>query len=187
MNKYNVNDYLLNCDNLNKFNIKNIYTKPFISKIVLTFPLKNLYSSADILQNNVNIQIKSILLYYLIFSLQAHINFNKQESIKLSKKVVDGDYSLKVEFNSARTILDLLLFTLEKKSEIKNSNFLKEFKNLTFAKKLILNSKDYFLFNFISKSILKLNSFDFNIYFIFKNVNTNFFSKNLYKNIYFFL
>lgn len=97
-------NYLLNCDLINKYNLKSIYKKPKLKKIVLHFPIKQLLS---INSTDNNLQVKAFLVFYIIFFSLSFINFDRS---KISNNLnIDPEYSLKVIISNPEDINLLLL------------------------------------------------------------------------------
>jgi hypothetical protein len=91
------NQYLSNCDLINKYNLKNIYQKPKLNKIILDFSLKNFVDSLNIKENQERfneIQIKSFLFLYLLTGAIPLIN-NKLIVLKNKEVKENVNYSLK--------------------------------------------------------------------------------------------
>jgi hypothetical protein len=96
--KYNI--YLSDCDLINKYLLKSIYSKPVLKKVVLYFSMNNFKAPS----RESNLKIKCFLIFYLCFSLLSYINFFKIKS-------QDVGYSLKVVLSDFNDI-HMLLFTL---------------------------------------------------------------------------
>ena len=120
---YIVSDYLVDYDLIHKYNLKNIYQRPKIKKIVLHFLLKDLLSSTNSVKKITNnIQIKAFFIFYILFSLNSYINIAKTSFNKLLQKNADNEYSLKVILSSRKDINNFLLMFF-----VENSNqFAKE-------------------------------------------------------------
>ena len=106
--KFNIkqNEYLLDCDLINKYCLKSIYKKPKIKKINLHFPLSSFSNTIDS-----NLQVKSMLLFYTFFSLISYINFKKVKLKKSSKSAADANFSLKIILSDKESIY-FFLFNL---------------------------------------------------------------------------
>jgi len=66
---HSVHEYLLNSDLINKYNLRNIYKKPKLKKVVIHFPINNLLQSNSF---GSNLQIKSFfnlsrVIFYFLF------------------------------------------------------------------------------------------------------------------------
>jgi hypothetical protein len=60
------NDYLYNCDFVNKYGIDTIYQKPKLQKITISF-LINQLKKLGIIENDRTVSSKSFLIYYILF------------------------------------------------------------------------------------------------------------------------
>lgn len=112
-NNFIKNQYLLDCDYINKYNLKSIYKKPSINSIVLEFNLKSIlkaYDFTQISEGNTEIQTKSFLFLYLLTSFNPFINSNKLKVIKKSDKN-EPSYSLKAIYSNKED-LNNFLFSL---------------------------------------------------------------------------
>jgi len=80
---HNFNNYLINCDLLNKYNIKNINQTPKLKKIVVELPLEELLKASESSSNseiNDDIQIQSFLILYLLSTFIPYIVFKKSKN-----------------------------------------------------------------------------------------------------------
>lgn len=119
--------YLSNCDIINKYNIKNIYKQPKIKKITLRFFLKDLLSASDFINKtdiNTNIQVKSILFFYILFNSMPSISFQNIKTGKYTKNKIEGDFILQLSLSDYNQ-MNSFLFNLfsENKFFIENSEF----------------------------------------------------------------
>ena len=197
---YIVSDYLVDYDLIHKYNLKNIYQRPKIKKIVLHFLLKDLLSSTNSVKKITNnIQIKAFFIFYILFSLNSYINIAKTSFNKLLQKNADNEYSLKVILSSRKDINNfLLMFFVENSNQFAKENLeifkKKNHKGLEFT-------KNQFCYNFSvpGKSFFDLNDFfrqntkdtnlkDLNIKlsFVFDGVTKTKNINNLIKSISFF-
>ena len=201
-NKFNstLNDYLLNCDLLNKYNLSNIHTRPSLEKIVFHFPLKAFVVGLDNSESNINNQVKAFLLFYIFFSLLSYINFQK---IKVSRgfikgKDTEGSYSLKVVLTNKEDIDSFLInMFIENSSKFQKESIVltkKSFAtsaseqqnlcyNTTVPGKVFLDVEDFF------KNLVKGNNikdFNINISFLYKNKVKLLNDDKLIKNLSFF-
>ena len=169
-------NYLLTCDYINKYDLKNIYKKPKIQSILITCKLKtliNAFNLKNISEKNIEIQIKSFLLFYL-YSTQIPFINNK---IIISKKLINNklNYLIKINLNTVNDINTFLLTLFIENSKIFSLNNIKLLK--TFKQTETGSNKNFFI-------KLPLNLFyDFN--YILKNIITKINTKNLFFNIYF--
>ena len=108
--KFNLkqSEYLLDCDLINKYCLKSLYKKPKVKKISIHFLLES-FSSVYTLDSN--IQVKSVLLFYALFSLTSYINFKKIRLKKTFKNSTEAKFSLKVILSDKESI-NLFLFQL---------------------------------------------------------------------------
>jgi len=194
--KFNIkqNEYLLNCDLVNKYNLKSLYKKPKIGKVNIHFPL-NTFSSVNTLDSN--LQVKAMLIFYTFFSLISYINFKKIKVKKSLKGAGDANFALKIALSSTESIY-LFLFNLiveninqveadETKFFTKNVSL--DGRRNTFQHTISVPAKTFFdVDDFFSKSIkdIELKSFNLNINFVIKSISACKDKKNLIKNISFF-
>ena len=107
---YIVSDYLVNYDLIQKYNLKNIYQRPKIKKIVLHFLVKDLLASTNFAKKVTNnIQIKAFFIFYSLFALNSYINIVKPSFNKILQKNADNQYSLKIILSSREDINNFLL------------------------------------------------------------------------------
>jgi|TARA_B110000091_G_scaffold8982_1_gene8694 hypothetical protein len=194
-------DYLSTCDLINKYNIKNIYNKPKLDKIVLELNLENLINSSDFSdkeQTNSNLQTLSYLTAYIL-KFKPYINFNKSKlSLSKSTKLsVPANYSLKLSFSTKSEINNFLSsFFTKKWSELNSDDFSfleKPKKNQTSLNKLVLNTTVSSVFfpeleEFFKKDIGGVNSKNLRLKLNFSFSNPLFLkdSDKVIKNLPFF-
>ena len=210
LNSYNYNtnqkfnQYLSDCDLLNKYNLKTLHAIPTLDKIVCEIHLKDFLSASDVShsdQNNLLSQINSYFLIYILLGCLPYLNCNKNKSALLKAvKKTDTNYSLKISFSTLKDKNTFLtsLFT-ENWSKLKADNF-----SLFLEKNTLLNKKipSNFVFNTVipgnsffevedfwgnsgSISPINLKNFKFNINFLIKNAKAKN-KKNVLKNLQFF-
>ena len=195
-NNFIKNDYLYNCDYLNKYNTKNIKSKTKIEYIILYFSLNNLIKATESLNANEEdllIKAKSFLFFYLINSTIPFINSNRLKIVKKQEKDGQSFYALKIILSNKKDI-NQFLFSLF----IENwHNFITEdmkfFENKIYS---TINSKNKIVYNCLfpanifsemnnlSNNLLGINTKDFfiDLSFVFlktKKVKENI---NLIKN-----
>jgi hypothetical protein len=194
--KFNIkqNEYLLDCDLINKYSLKSLYKKPKIKKINIHFPLDS-FSNANTVDSNV--QVKSMLLFYTFFSLISYINFKKIKVKKVSKNITDVNFSLKIVLSDIESIYFFLFnlmvenFNRLEKDEIKlfDKNYSSIKNKNDFQHTVSIPAKTFFdMDDFFSKHIkdIDLKSFNLSINLIFKNFNECKNKNKLIKNISFF-
>jgi len=175
---HNFNNYLINCDLLNKYNIKNINQTPKLKKIVVELPLEELLKASESSSNseiNDDIQIQSFLILYLLSTFIPYIVFKKSKKLKDSSK----NFSVKFVLSQTSDINNFLVtffienwfklkiqdFTLFKnKTQKLNSCFITAPK-FTFNTKVPINSFIE-IENFLNQSNMGLNSKE-----LFLNIN----------------
>lgn len=196
-------NYILNCDFINKYNLKSVYKQPEIKKITLRFFLKDFLSVSDFMNKNDinnNIQLKSILFFYIIFSSLPQILFQNIKTGKYTKNKAEGDFILKLSISECNQI-NSFLFNLfsENNFFIENSEFSLFKKDFNFVteseqKKLSYNLKipGNFFFDiddFFSNTTQDINLWklpiDTNI--LYSNIPKNVNVRNWIKNFSFFL
>lgn len=186
---HNVHEYLLNCDLINKYSLKNIHKKPKLSKIIVHFSLKNFsYTNTT---STLNIQTRAILIFEILFFLFPFVSLN---AIKLDKSSIQkkSEFSLKIVLSNSEQINSFLNYLLienfDKFEKIqlnllnKNIEFLESKKlfycyNLTFLGKLFSDC-DEFLSSIVKDS--KFKELEITSSILTKNFLN---SKNMLKNI----
>ena len=164
------NNYLSNCDLVNKYNLKNINLIPKLDKITLELDLKDFLNSYEISskdQSDSLIQTKAFLLLYGLTGTVPHIKASKSVSSSGRQKVTALQYSLKVvlDKNNKKTDFLFSLF-VENWHKLKLEDF-KIFNakpnKTALDKKFVLNTllPGHCLFDieeFLSKSLTGVNS-----------------------------
>jgi len=196
------NDYLSNCDLLNKYNLKSTHEIPKLRKIVLDFNLADLIGASenrDKEQTDSNIQIKASSIFYVLTGLIAYINFNKSLSSIKKLKISENNYSIKISTTNSNEINHFLLsFFVENWTKLLIEDFIlqrrkKEFSKIDSEKNIVLSSlvpaEVFFeLEMFLNKIVTGINSKNFNIKvnFLFDNPNELKNSQTLIKNLPYF-
>lgn len=196
------NDYLSNCDLLNKYNLKSTHEIPKLRKIVLDFNLADLIGASenrDKEQTDSNIQIKASSIFYVLTGLVAYINFNKSLSSIKKLKISENNYSIKISTTNSNEINHFLLsFFVENWTKLLMEDFIlqrrkKEFSKIDSEKNIVLSSlvpaEVFFeLEMFLNKIVTGINSKNFNIKvnFLFDNPNELKNSQTLIKNLPYF-
>jgi len=196
------NDYLSNCDLLNKYNLKSTHEIPKLRKIVLDFNLADLIGASenrDKEQTDSNIQIKASSIFYVLTGLIAYINFNKSLSSIKKLKISENNYSIKISTTNSNEINHFLLsFFVENWTKLLIKDFIlqrrkKEFSKIDSEKNIVLSSlvpaEVFFeLEMFLNKIVTGINSKNFNIKvnFLFDNPNELKNSQTLIKNLPYF-
>jgi len=197
---YIVSDYLVNYDLIHKYNLKNIYRRPKIKKIVLHFLLKDLLASSNLGRKVTNnTQIKAFFIFYILFSLNSYINITKTSFNKMLQKNADNDYSLKIVLSSRQDINNfLVMLFIENYNQLgkENLEILKkenqkdlEFPNNQFCYNFSLPGKIFFDLNDFFRQNTKdtnLKDLDIKLSFVFDGVTKTKNINNLIKNISFF-
>ncbi len=186
---HNVHEYLLNCDLINKYSLKNIHKKPKLSKIIVHFSLKDFsYTNTT---STLNIQTRAILIFEILFFLFPFVSLN---AIKLDKSSIQkkSEFSLKIVLSNSEQINSFLNYLLienfDKFEKIqlnllnKNIEFLESKNlfycyNLTFLGKLFSDC-DEFLSSIVKDS--KFKELEITSSILTKNFLN---SKNMLKNI----
>jgi hypothetical protein len=174
-----VHEYLLNCDLTNKYNLKNIYKKPKLEKVILHFPINNLPKSHS---SGNNLQVKSFLIFHILFFTLSFINFGKIKISNHSNSGVDPQYSLKILLLNQEDInLFLLNLLVENFSLFENKSLSSKASTTTAAIPLIdsfcynvsIPGKAFFdVDDFFSRAIKETHFKELNIQcsFLVKNV-----------------
>jgi len=196
------NNYLSNCDLLNKYNIKSTYEIPNLKKIILDFNLIDLIEASDNLnkeQTDSNTQIKASSIFYILTGLISYINFNKSLSSVKKLKISENNYSIKISLGKSNNINSFLFsFFIENWGKLLIEDFiLLKGKKESFAEvpktNIVLSatvpSNIFFeLETFLTKIITGVNSKNLKIKlnFVFKNPNKLKNSQTLIKNLPYF-
>ena len=163
-------NYLSNCDLINKYNVKSVYQIPKLDKIVLELDLKDLLNSYEISskdQTDSVAQIKAFLILYIFIGLLPYIKASKAVSSSGRLKTTNLQYSLKVVLKKKDAINNFLFsFFLENWQNLSLEDFqlFKNERNKIKAEKIfVLNSllpADCFfdIREFLSKSLTGVNS-----------------------------
>lgn len=197
---YNMNfnsssaSYLLNYDLISKYNLTSLYACPKIHKVKFQVSLKNFLVSSNF-QNkndfNLNIQLKSILFFYLIFSIVPYINFYSFKNIRSSKFKENGDFVVELTLTDKK-VIDSFIFNLWLESKeilsfskcFDNLIYNQTYKNWSYNVKILgtvfKNVDDYF--NFISKDV-DLHKLQVNLCLVFSNFIYGNSLSNLIKNV----
>lgn len=140
----NHNRYLLNCDLLNKYNLKCIREKPMLKKITLDFPLEDTFAPV-LEQIKTEVLAKNFLNFYCFNCIKPYISFKIREinSSKLDSK----KYSLKISISKISNLEDLLfiLFT-ENWMHLKLQDFI-------FFNKDLVSKKHFLTYNTFSYNL----------------------------------
>jgi hypothetical protein len=192
---YNYNSYLSTLDLLNKYNITEKKKLPFLNRIIIVLPLTlflDKFIDKNLNEHELEVQIKSTLMLYLLSLNLPYIRFN---TLKLFK-TKENHISLKITLTDNYTINQMLtrLF-IEKKSILLNSKrtknqTFKESKHLLQQKNLILScffSVQNFveIENLFNRIFFGINSNEFlmKIFFVFNNSSKKIINyQNLIKN-----
>ena len=173
------NNYLSNCDLINKYNLKSVYNTPKLDKIILDFNLVDFLNAIDSSsakeQTDSNIQIKAFIVFYILTEYASYINFNKSLTAIKKLKISENNYSLKISINSFKE-LDFFLFSffVENWSKLLLEDYLlfKKQDSLAILEKNPLNK------NFVYSTIVPSNCF-FTLDNYFNKTNSGINSKNL--------
>jgi hypothetical protein len=94
--KFDCNQHkmLINCDLIQKYNLKTVKKTPSIKKVILHFSMDSLAQS-NITNNS---QIKSVLFFYLIFNLFPFIQSREVKIKNRGNNLAALEYSLKIFF-----------------------------------------------------------------------------------------
>lgn len=173
------NNYLSNCDLINKYNLKSVYDTPKLDKIILDFNLVDFLNAIDSSsakeQTDSNIQIKAFIVFYILTEYASYINFNKSLTAIKKLKISENNYSLKISINSFKE-LDFFLFSffVENWSKLLLEDYLlfKKQDSLAILEKKPLNK------NFVYSTVVPSNCF-FTLDNYFNKTNSGINSKNL--------
>ena len=195
------NDYLYNCDFVNKYGIDTIYQKPKLQKISISFSINQL-KKLGVLENDRTVSSKSFLIYYILFFFKPYCNYSVLENKRVNVETVNEKIELTITL-SDKDEINLFLRTLfiENWERILEENFslfpskevfakkkVNVIQNQNFSKKAVVSSYSLFEIDQLFKKLFnRVNTKEifFDINFFFLNVNSKH-SKNCIKNIPFF-
>lgn len=192
------NDYLSNCDLLNKYNLKSTHEIPKLKKIVIDFNLSDLIGASearDKEQTDSNIQIKASSIFYILNGLISYINFNKSLSSVKKLKLSENNYSIKISTTNSNEInYFLLAFFVENWTKLLIEDFvLLKKTNVESKKNIVLSAlvPAHIFFElemFLNKIVTGINSKNLNlkINFLFSNPNKLKNSQTIIKNLPYF-
>jgi hypothetical protein len=105
-----IDDYYSQVDLVNKYRIKSAHKSPRIKKMTFELPLNQFFYASSEIKDNVNLQVKSFLILFIIFSLVPFILFNDIKThIKSSKdKDSNKNFALKVVVTKKQDFIYLL-------------------------------------------------------------------------------
>lgn len=195
------NDYLYNCDFVNKYALKSVYQKPEIQKISIKFSINQLKKSG-VLENDRTVSLKSFLILYILFFFKPYCSYSVLENKRIKVETVNEKIELMITLSDKEEI-NLFLRTLfiENWERALEENFnLFSFKEALSKNKLSLTKSQYVskkaaissyslfeLDQLLKKLFSRVNTKEifFDINFFFSNINSQQ-SKNYIKNIPFF-
>jgi hypothetical protein len=193
--------YLLSCDNINKYNLKSIYNEPKVKKLISHIFLKKFLIASDFFNKtdiNNNIQLKAILFLYLTYSSFPEIIFQNVKVGKSSKKRNEGDFILKLNTISKKTIDSFLSTVFTEKGQLFNSTdktflnkdtYLKKFNQKTFSYNVKIPGKTLFDVNeFFSSKVLDINlrQIKVDLSLVYSNIPKNADVRTILRNNFFF-
>jgi hypothetical protein len=200
------NNYLSNCDLINKYNLKSVYNTPKLDKIILDFNLVDFLNAIDSSsvkeQTDSNTQIKAFIVFYILTEYTSYINFNKSLTAIKKLKISENNYSLKISINNLKELnFFLFSFFVENWSKLLLEDYLlfkkqdslaileKNHLNKNFVYSTVVPSNCFFtLDNYFNKTNSGINSKNLNIKinFVFKNTPKIKNFQNLIKNLPYF-
>jgi hypothetical protein len=191
-------NYLLQCDLINKYILKNIYQQPKIEKIEFQVFLKDFLISSNFFNKkdiNNNIQIKACLFLYLIFNFSPFIIFQLNKENKSLKLRNEGEFIMKMEITDFNHINNFMSnFLIDNHSFYKNfinsSNLLNcksEHSSFSYNFKLP-GSFRYDINDFFLTKIqdIKLGKVKIHSNIVYSNISKNMNVLGLIKNLFFF-
>ena len=168
-------DYLLDCDTVLKYQLKSKHKIPKVSLLKFQISLKNILLTSDFLNKetyNKNIQIKAILILYLICSTMPYISFYNYKNSRFLKDKNLGDFIIKLDISN-KSIIKQIRDELTMKSVI----FFPDRKKIETNKVLSYNfnvpaTTFQNLENYFRKmdSVLDLNKIDIQLNLVYKSV-----------------
>lgn len=170
LSRNNYENYISNCDLINKYNVKSVHQIPKLDKIVLELDMKDLlnsYENSSKDQTDSVAQVKAFLILYIFIGLFPYIKASKAVSSSGRLKTTNLQYSLKVVLRGKEEI-NKFLFSLfvENWQKLSLEDF-KLFKNekvkseveKTFVLNSLLPADCFFdISEFLSKTLTGVNS-----------------------------
>jgi len=195
------NDYLYNCDFVNKYALKTIYQKPEIQKISISFSINQL-KKTGVMENDRTISLKSFFIFFILFFFKPYCSYSVMENKRIKIEEINEKIELTITLSNKEEI-NLFLrtlfvenwervleenFNLFNFKEISSKKRLNSIPNKIFCKKVALSS--YSLFDvdqLLKKLFTRINTKEvfFDINFFFSNITLQQ-PKNCIKNIPFF-
>ena len=195
------NDYLYNCDFVNKYTLKTTYQKPKIQKISINFSINQL-KKMGVIENDRTISLKSFFMFFILFFFKPYCSYSVMENKRIKIEEVNEKIELTITLSNNEEI-NLFLRTLfienwervleenfnllnfKEISSIKKSN---KIQNKIFCKKVAISSYSLFDVDQLMKKLFnRINTKEvfFDINFFFSNITSQQ-PKNCIKNIPFF-
>jgi len=195
------NDYLYNCDFVNKYTLKTTYQKPKIQKISINFSINQL-KKMGVIENDRTTSLKSFFMFFILFFFKPYCNYSVMENKRIKIEEVNEKIELTITLSNNEEI-NLFLRTLfienwervleenfnllnfKEISSIKKSN---KIQNKIFCKKVAISSYSLFDVDQLMKKLFnRINTKEvfFDINFFFSNITSQQ-PKNCIKNIPFF-
>lgn len=175
---YKFSQYYSDCDFINKFNLKSMYTKPSLKHVILELPLDITINSfiSKIKFSNSQAEILSFLLLYIIFNLIPYINYNK---FKIFKNIEQNGYCLKLIFTK-QTHIASFLYDVSEKITLKDDCIKKKNKTNFLLTKTCKASNFFELEDLLNKHIKNINIKELKCYLRFVFINTANLKSNKY-------
>jgi hypothetical protein len=188
---HSVHEYLLDCDLINKYTLKNIYKRPKLKKVIVHFPINNLLQSNSF---GNNLQVKSFLIFHVLFFILPFINFDK---IKTNSCLINPEYSLKIILSNEEDIhLFLINLFVENSSQFEKPSLIFKpsinstvFQNNNFCYNFSVPGKTFFDVDDFFSYVVKDSNFkelEVKCSFVFENFKNCKDVNNTIRNISFF-
>lgn len=194
-------NYLLNCDNVSKYNLKSFFDQPKITEINFKLFIDEVISASFFSTSNDkdnHLKIKSLILVYMILSFFPKIIAKKKKTGKKKNSFLldDEEYVYEMKITQKHHInhfLSRLFFETKFVNENLNK---KELKNISIQSNNVINfnTKIPVTQFFDVNEFFNLNSNDWNLNkvfmhtnLIYSNIPKNIQVKNLLKNTFFFV
>jgi hypothetical protein len=172
-NSFTKNDYILNCDHLNKYNLKTIYSLPKILSISINLPLKNIIDSSE---NSSIIKKYKLKSFFYLYALSSFFPLIQSNFLKVDRNTENKlNLSLKIQYLNQLEINSFLrVLFIENWKKISKSDF--KFYDIKNLKVLIDEKKSMF-------SVVVPIYFFFELNEMFINLFPNLNSKEFYFTI----
>lgn len=173
---YSKINHLLNCDTVLKYKFTNKYKIPAPKNLTVQVSLKSILLASEFLNKddfNKNIQLKAILIVYILSSTMPYICFYNYKNSRFLKDKTSGDFIIKLNISNKDTIINVLKelylnnFEIFSNEQITNYNKYLSY-NIKTSSNLFQNINNYFI---KTNSTLNIEKIDIQLSLIYKTTN----------------